>query len=97
MNESWCWSMWQIPVFLATRCLQGKTDHVHHFNFLVCAGLKTPDTTQYEALKLLCSLVMLLLGNGFYGAPGLNTDTQFVDQGTNKHVSPPEDDGPIIV
>lgn len=66
-------------------------------NILVCAGLKTPDTTQYEALKLLCSLVMMLLGNGFYGAPGLNTDTQFVDQGTNKHVSPPEDDGPIIV
>ncbi|KAK3575127.1 hypothetical protein QTP86_020811 [Hemibagrus guttatus] len=44
-------------------------------------GLKTPDTAQYEALKLLCSLVMMLLGNGFYGAPSLNTDTRFIDQG----------------
>ncbi|XP_051562768.1 separin-like isoform X2 [Myxocyprinus asiaticus] len=43
-------------------------------------GLKTPDTAQYEGLKLLCSLVMMLLGNGFYGAPGPNTDTCFVDQ-----------------
>lgn len=46
-------------------------------------GLKTPDTAQYEGLKLLCSLVMMLLGNGFYGAPGPNTDTRFVDQGRN--------------
>ncbi|XP_055068352.2 LOW QUALITY PROTEIN: separin [Misgurnus anguillicaudatus] len=44
-------------------------------------GLKTPDTAQYEGLKLLCSLVMMLLGSGFYGAPGSNTDTRFVDQG----------------
>ncbi|XP_016408524.1 separin-like [Sinocyclocheilus rhinocerous] len=44
-------------------------------------GLKTSDTAQYEGLKLLCSLVMMLLGNGFYGAPGPNTDTRFVDQG----------------
>ncbi|KAG1942617.1 separin [Pimephales promelas] len=44
-------------------------------------GLKTPDTAQYEGLKLLCSLVMMLLGNGFYGAPGPNTDSRFVDQG----------------
>ncbi|XP_051996262.1 separin [Xyrauchen texanus] len=44
-------------------------------------GVKTPDAAQYEGLKLLCSLVMMLLGNGFYGAPGPNTDTRFVDQG----------------
>lgn len=49
---------------------------------LSVVGLKTPDTAQYEGLKLLCSLVMMLLGNGFYGAPGPNTDTRFVDQGT---------------
>uniref|UniRef100_A0A8C2L746 separase n=1 Tax=Cyprinus carpio TaxID=7962 RepID=A0A8C2L746_CYPCA len=49
-------------------------------------GLKTPDTAQYEGLKLLCSLVMMLLGNGFYGAPGPNTDTRFVDQGTPNSV-----------
>ncbi|XP_072539170.1 separin [Salminus brasiliensis] len=44
-------------------------------------GLKTPDTAQYEGLKLLCSLVMSLLGNGFYGAPAPNVDTRFVDRG----------------
>uniref|UniRef100_A0A672NDD1 Separin-like n=1 Tax=Sinocyclocheilus grahami TaxID=75366 RepID=A0A672NDD1_SINGR len=49
-------------------------------------GLKTSDTAQYEGLKLLCSLVMMLLGNGFYGAPGPNTDTRFVDQGTTNSV-----------
>ncbi|XP_056316195.1 separin [Danio aesculapii] len=48
---------------------------------IVQQGLKTPDTAQYEGLKLLCSLVMMLLGNGFYGAPGPNTDTRFVDKG----------------
>lgn len=48
---------------------------------IVQHGLKTPDTAQYEGLKLLCSLVMMLLGNGFYGAPGPNTDTRFVDKG----------------
>lgn len=52
---------------------------------IVCViGLKTPDTAQYEGLKLLCSLVMMLLGNGFYGAPGPNTDARFVDQGTTR-------------
>ncbi|MCJ8729137.1 hypothetical protein PDJAM_G00102520 [Pangasius djambal] len=61
--------------------LDTGTLHTHLRQTIVQHGLKTPDTAQYEALKLLCSLVMMLLGNGFYGAPGLNTDTQFVDQG----------------
>ncbi|XP_047669952.1 separin-like [Tachysurus fulvidraco] len=55
--------------------------HTHLRQTIVQHGLKTPDTAQYEALKLLCSLVMMLLGNGFYGAPAVNTDTRFVDQG----------------
>ncbi|TRY54956.1 hypothetical protein DNTS_020719 [Danionella cerebrum] len=46
-------------------------------------GLKTPDTAQYEGLKLLCSLVMMLLGDGFYGVPGSNTNTRFVDKGNS--------------
>ncbi|XP_053492769.1 separin isoform X2 [Ictalurus furcatus] len=61
--------------------LDTGTLHTHLRQTIVQHGLKTPDTAQYEALKLLCSLVMMLLGNGFYGAPGLNTDTRFVDQG----------------
>ncbi|KAF7712001.1 hypothetical protein HF521_001012 [Silurus meridionalis] len=61
--------------------LDTGTLHTHLRHTIIQHGLKTPDTTQYEALKLLCSLVMMLLGNGFYGAPGLNTDTRFVDQG----------------
>ncbi|XP_048856344.1 separin [Brienomyrus brachyistius] len=45
-------------------------------------GLKTPDTTLYEGLKLLCSLVVTLLGNGLYGA-SVAVDTRFIDQGDN--------------
>ncbi|XP_023696363.2 separin [Paramormyrops kingsleyae] len=45
-------------------------------------GLKTPDTTLYEGLKLLCSLVVTLLGNGLYGA-NVAVDTRFIDQGDN--------------
>uniref|UniRef100_A0A8B9LAL5 separase n=1 Tax=Astyanax mexicanus TaxID=7994 RepID=A0A8B9LAL5_ASTMX len=48
---------------------------------IIQRGVKTPDTAQYEGLKLLCSLVMSLLGNGFYGAPAPNVDTRFVDRG----------------
>ncbi|KAF5897593.1 separin, partial [Clarias magur] len=61
--------------------LDTGTLHTHLRQTIVQHGVKTPDTAQYEALKLLCSLVMMLLGHGFYGAPGLNTDTRFIDQG----------------
>ncbi|XP_062853099.1 separin [Trichomycterus rosablanca] len=63
--------------------LDTGTLHTHLRQTIIQHGLKTPDTAQYEGLKLLCSLVMMLLGNGFYGAPGPNTDTRFVDQGDN--------------
>ncbi|KAJ8359018.1 hypothetical protein SKAU_G00155430 [Synaphobranchus kaupii] len=46
-------------------------------------GLKTADTALYESLKLLCSLVVTLVGNGFYGANSAGADTCFVDQGDN--------------
>uniref|UniRef100_A0A8C7QDB7 separase n=1 Tax=Oncorhynchus mykiss TaxID=8022 RepID=A0A8C7QDB7_ONCMY len=45
-------------------------------------GLKTPDTALYESLKLLCSLLVTLVGNGLYGACS-STDTRFIDQGDN--------------
>uniref|UniRef100_A0A8C9V3Y1 separase n=1 Tax=Scleropages formosus TaxID=113540 RepID=A0A8C9V3Y1_SCLFO len=45
-------------------------------------GLKTPDTTLYDSLKLLCSLVVTLVGNGLYGT-NVGVDTRFVDQGDN--------------
>ncbi|XP_036386546.1 separin [Megalops cyprinoides] len=44
-------------------------------------GLKTADTALYESLKLLCSLLVTLVGNGFYGAHSNGADTHFVDQG----------------
>ncbi|XP_030634480.1 separin [Chanos chanos] len=75
---------------LRARALQTGSDFLHLDTHTLSTelrqritrhGLMTPDTAQYEGLKLLCSLVMMLLGNGFYGAPGPNTDTRFVDQG----------------
>ncbi|XP_066521255.1 separin isoform X2 [Hoplias malabaricus] len=61
--------------------LDTKTLPIHHRQNIIQHGVKTPDTAQYEGLKLLCSLVMMLLGNGFYGASVPNMDTRFVDQG----------------
>ncbi|KAL7891419.1 hypothetical protein AOLI_G00008950 [Acnodon oligacanthus] len=63
--------------------LDTDTLYTHLRQTIIQHGLKTPDTAQYEGLKLLCSLVMMLLGNGFYGAPAPNVDTRFVDQGDN--------------
>ncbi|XP_076870727.1 separin [Brachyhypopomus gauderio] len=61
--------------------LDTHTLPTHLRQAIVQHGVKTPDTAQYEALKLLCSLVMMLLGNGFYGAPAPAVETRFVDQG----------------
>ncbi|KAJ8259312.1 hypothetical protein COCON_G00183240 [Conger conger] len=46
-------------------------------------GLKTAGAALDESLKLLCSLVVSLVGNGYYGANSVGVDTQFVDQGDN--------------
>ncbi|XP_034726032.1 separin [Etheostoma cragini] len=46
-------------------------------------GIHSPDTTLYESLKLLCSLLITLVGKGLYGTNGSNSDTRFVDQGDN--------------
>uniref|UniRef100_A0A673YGM5 separase n=1 Tax=Salmo trutta TaxID=8032 RepID=A0A673YGM5_SALTR len=40
-------------------------------------GLKTPDTALYESLKLLCSLLVTLVGNGLYGVDAILSSLTF--------------------
>ncbi|KAF1391553.1 hypothetical protein PFLUV_G00043310 [Perca fluviatilis] len=46
-------------------------------------GINSPDTALYESLKLLCSLLVTLVGKGLYGTNASNSDMRFVDQGDN--------------
>uniref|UniRef100_A0A671W5X4 separase n=1 Tax=Sparus aurata TaxID=8175 RepID=A0A671W5X4_SPAAU len=46
-------------------------------------GLNSPDTALYESLKLLCSLLVTLVGKGLYGTNGSSSDVRFIDQGDN--------------
>ncbi|XP_073323552.1 separin isoform X2 [Pagrus major] len=46
-------------------------------------GLNSPDTALYESLKLLCSLLVTLVGKGLYGTNGSTSDVRFIDQGDN--------------
>ncbi|XP_004068615.1 separin [Oryzias latipes] len=46
-------------------------------------GISTPDTAVYEGLKLLCSLLITLVGKGLYGANGSSSDVRFIHQGDN--------------
>ncbi|XP_054473293.1 separin [Anoplopoma fimbria] len=46
-------------------------------------GLNSPDTALYESLKLLCSLLVTLVGKGLYGSIGSSSDMRFIDQGDN--------------
>lgn len=45
-------------------------------------GINSPDTALYESLKLLCSLLVTLVGKGLYGTNGSGSDVRFIDQGT---------------
>lgn len=45
------------------------------------SGINSPDTALYESLKLLCSLLVTLVGKGLYGPNGSASDTRFIDQG----------------
>lgn len=45
------------------------------------SGLNSPDTALYESLKLLCSLLVTLVGKGLYGTNGSSSDVRFIDQG----------------
>ncbi|XP_070758909.1 separin [Enoplosus armatus] len=46
-------------------------------------GINSPDTALYESLKLLCSLLVTLVGKGLYGTNGSSSDMRFIDQGDN--------------
>ncbi|KAM8756416.1 separin isoform 1-T1 [Acanthopagrus schlegelii] len=46
-------------------------------------GLNSPDTALYESLKLLCSLLVTLVGKGLYGTSGSSSEVRFIDQGDN--------------
>ncbi|TKS71578.1 Separin [Collichthys lucidus] len=46
-------------------------------------GIKSSDTALYESLKLLCSLLLTLVGMGLYGVNGGSSDVRFIDQGDN--------------
>lgn len=48
---------------------------------LCVPGLNSPDTALYEGLKLLCSLLVTLVGKGLYGAFSSSSDTRFIYQG----------------
>lgn len=45
------------------------------------SGINSPDTALYESLKLLCSLLVTLVGKGLYGTNGSSSDMRFIDQG----------------
>lgn len=44
-------------------------------------GLNSPDTALYESLKLLCSLLVTLVGKGLYGSHGGSSEMRFIGQG----------------
>ncbi|XP_070698763.1 separin [Pempheris klunzingeri] len=46
-------------------------------------GINSPDTALYESLKLLCSLLVTLVGKGLYGQHSSTSDIRFIDQGDN--------------
>ncbi|XP_044033677.1 separin isoform X2 [Siniperca chuatsi] len=46
-------------------------------------GINSPDTALYESLKLLCSLLVTLVGKGLYGTNCSSSEVRFVDQGDN--------------
>ncbi|XP_068449511.1 separin isoform X2 [Clinocottus analis] len=56
---------------------QAKRSHITQH------GLNSPDTALYESLKLLCSLLVTLVGKGLYGSNGSSSDMRFIDQGDN--------------
>ncbi|KAM9362423.1 separin [Symphorus nematophorus] len=46
-------------------------------------GINNTDTALYESLKLLCSLLVTLVGKGLYGTNSSSSDVRFIDQGDN--------------
>ncbi|KAL3058487.1 hypothetical protein OYC64_010606 [Pagothenia borchgrevinki] len=52
-------------------------------NLITQHGTRSLDTALYESLKLLCSLLVTLVGKGLYGTNSSCSDTRFIDQGDN--------------
>uniref|UniRef100_A0A3B4TT27 separase n=1 Tax=Seriola dumerili TaxID=41447 RepID=A0A3B4TT27_SERDU len=46
-------------------------------------SINSPDIALYESLKLLCSLLVTLVGKGLYGTNSSSSDVRFIDQGDN--------------
>ncbi|XP_037535521.1 separin [Nematolebias whitei] len=46
-------------------------------------GTKTPDSALYQSLKLLCSLLVTLVGRGLYGNHSNGSDVRFIHHGDN--------------
>lgn len=45
------------------------------------SGLNSPDTALYEGLKLLCSLLVTVVGRGLFGTNGGSSEVRFIGQG----------------
>lgn len=45
------------------------------------SGLNSPDTALYEGLKLLCSLLVTVVGRGLFGTNGGSSEMRFIGQG----------------
>ncbi|XP_038131150.1 separin isoform X1 [Cyprinodon tularosa] len=52
-------------------------------SLIVQHGISSPDSSLYEALKLLCSLLVTLVGKGLYGNTSNNAEVHFIHQGDN--------------
>ncbi|XP_030585374.1 separin [Archocentrus centrarchus] len=53
-------------------------------NLIIEQGISTPDGALYESLKLLCSLLVTLVGKGLYGTTTSNSSNlTFINQGDN--------------
>lgn len=45
------------------------------------SGRNSPDTALYEGLKLLCSLLVTVVGRGLFGTNGGSSEVRFIGQG----------------
>uniref|UniRef100_A0A665W0V1 separase n=1 Tax=Echeneis naucrates TaxID=173247 RepID=A0A665W0V1_ECHNA len=60
------------------------TDALPQYESVLCVlGINSPDAALHQSLKLLCSLLVTLVGKGLYGTNGSTSDVRFIDQGDN--------------
>ncbi|XP_058869042.1 separin-like [Acipenser ruthenus] len=83
-TKSWCFLKANTLQLLGTYLSLPSTLLAPRLRQRLCVhGWRSPDVALVEGRKLLCSIVVTLLGNGVFGTYKLSTDTQFVDQGEN--------------